>query len=189
MPSRDDKPTNFREWVQQKLPGATSPEMKDALVKMVSPEAKRAFSEMARRFQQPFQEAQDPPPEPTASEPSSPEMITRGAIAPEPPPSETSTRPTPSVSPTSSPSSPAPLAPPASTPSSAPETPRRAGRGPQLDEAKRILREIYPPEGKAPGDLTYKAIWTKVVAKTPEGKKPPSEDVVAAAVKSLGRSG
>jgi len=130
----------------------------------------QAIAEFARHL-----DGQDDPPDPppATAEPSSSEAPT-----PEPP---TSTSPPPSS---------APPAPPASTsPTSASQTPRRAGQGPQLDEAKRILREIYPTEGKAPAGLTYKAIWVEVSARTPEGKKPASEDVVAAAVKALGRSG
>src|SRR6516162_604483 len=153
MPSRDDKPTRFKEWVQQAIPGA-SPEMRDALAKMVSPEMKQAFAELARRFQQPFQEAQDPPV--AAPETSAP--------APSPP------------------SSSAPSAPPASSPAPAPSTPRRLGQGPKLNEACRILREEFPPDGKPPPGTTYKAASERVNAKA---KEPISDDVVADAVKLL----
>jgi len=70
----------------------------------------------------------------------------------------------------------------------APETPRRANQGPQFNEAARILREEFPPDGKVPIGMTYKAAWERVVPKTPEGKKPASQDVVADVVKFLGRS-
>jgi hypothetical protein len=82
MPRRSDKPTTFKTWVQQRIPGATSPEMKDALAKAVSPEMKGAFAEMARRLQQPFQGEQDPP-----------------AAAPEAPTSKPSSEPSPSLEP------------------------------------------------------------------------------------------
>ena len=82
MPRRTDKPTTFKTWVQQRIPGATSPEMKDALAKAVSPEMKGAFAEMARRLQQPFQGEQDPP-----------------AAAPEAPTSKPSSEPSPSLEP------------------------------------------------------------------------------------------
>jgi len=92
MPRRSDKPTNFREWVQQRIPGAASPEMKDALAKavspemkdafakMVSPEMKDAFTEIARRLQQPFQEEPGPlaaTPEAPTSEPTSEDRVRR----------------------------------------------------------------------------------------------------------------
>jgi len=166
MPSRDDKPTRFKEWVQQAIPGA-SPEMRDALAKMVSPEMKQAFAELARRFQQPFQEAQDPPVAATP-EPSAPEVPTAPLSA--------------SIPPASPPSSSAPSAPPASSPAPAPSTPRRLGQGPKLNEACRILREEFPPDGKPPPGTTYKAASERVNAKA---KEPISDDVVADAVKLL----
>jgi hypothetical protein len=189
MPSRDDKPTRFKEWVQQAIPGA-SPEMRDALAKMVSPEMKQAFAELARRFQQPFQEAQDPPvaaPEPSAPAPSTPattpEPSTPEAATPEPSAPEVPTAPlSASIPPASPPSSSAPSAPPASSPAPAPSTPRRLGQGPKLNEACRILREEFPPDGKPPPGTTYKAASERVNAKA---KEPISDDVVADAVKLL----
>jgi hypothetical protein len=68
---------------------------------------------------------------------------------------------------------------------SAPETPRRAGQGPQLTPALRLLREEYPPNGNPPPGTTYKAAWDRVVARTPEGEKPPSRDVVSEAIKLI----
>jgi hypothetical protein len=177
MAKPDDKPTTFTEWVQKKITGATSPEMQDALAKMVSPKMKDTFAEMARQFQQPFQEEQDLPA--VVSEPSSE------------PPSEPSTQETslePSTIPLASPPastspSPAPSASSASTPApaSAPETPRRPGQGPKLDVALDILdNDLFPPDGKAPRTLTYVAIWEMVNARA---EKPISRDVVTDAVK------
>ena len=61
MAKPDDKPTSFKERLQQAIPGATSPEMKDALAKMVSPEMKQALREMAQRFQgEPDQSTSEP---------------------------------------------------------------------------------------------------------------------------------
>jgi len=69
MAKRTDKPTSFTEQLQRAIPGVT-PEMKDALAKMVSPEMKEAFRKIAERFQG---DEQDPPatePEAPTSEPS-----------------------------------------------------------------------------------------------------------------------
>jgi hypothetical protein len=64
--------------------------------------------------------------------------------------------------------------------------------GPQFDRAIRALRDIYPPDGKAPVRFSVKAVHGKVAKHlAPEskmlGKKNPSEDVVGAAMKYLGR--
>jgi len=160
MPSRDDKPTRFKEWVQQAIPGA-SPEMRDALAKMVSPEMKQAFAELARRFQQPFQEAQDPPvaaPEPSAPAPSTPattpEPSTPEAATPEPSAPEVPTAPlSASIPPASPPSSSAPSAPPASSPAPAPSTPRRLGRKfpPSKSDGGNPHRKILMAEFSARG--------------------------------------
>ena len=215
MPRRTDKPTTFKTWVQQTIPGASSPEMKDALAKMVPPEMKRAFAEMARRFQQPFQEEQDlpavvsePPSEPSTQE-TSPEPST---IPPAVPPGPSSTSPasapeasTPEASTTSpspprspSPASSAPTAP-APAPASAPETPLPR-RGEQRDRVKRILRKRYRPDGKVrrgvSAEIMKNAVCDELAAEKKDGSAPaneegwpdPSRDTVARAMEELGRA-
>ena len=162
MARRSDKPTNFRERVQQAIPGATSPEMKDALAKLVSPEAKQAFAKMAERFQseQPFQGKQDPPaaePEPAAPEVPPPETSTpdlASSEVPEPPPPVV---PMPKVSTPAEALTPEPSTPEASTTSAAPAPlpTRRPRRGEQEKRAERILRRDYYPDGKTP--VTFSA--------------------------------
>ena len=166
MARRSDKPTNFRERVQQAIPGATSPEMKDALAKLVSPEAKQAFAKMAERFQseQPFQGKQDPPaaePEPAAPETpppgtSTPETSTPDLVSsevPEPPPPVV---PMPKVSTPAEALTPEPSTPEASTTSAAPAPlpTRRPRRGEQGKRAERILRHDYPPHGRTPASFS-----------------------------------
>jgi len=175
MPSRDDKPTNFKEWVQQTIPGVTSPEtkdalakaappeMQDALAKTVSSEMKGAFAEMGRRLQQPFQGEQDPPaaePEPAAPETpppgtSTPETSTpdlASSEVPEPPPPVVSM---PEVSTPAEASTPEPSTSEASTTSAAPAPlpTRWPRRGEQEKRAERILRRNYP-DGKTPASLS-----------------------------------
>jgi hypothetical protein len=148
--------------VQQAIPGATSPEMKDALAKLVSPEAKQAFAKMAERFQseQPFQGKQDPPaaePEPAAPEVPPPETSTpdlASSEVPEPPPPVV---PMPKVSTPAEALTPEPSTPEASTTSAAPAPlpTRRPRRGEQEKRAERILRRDYYPDGKTP--VTFSA--------------------------------
>src|SRR5262245_24118009 len=57
MTRRRDKPTSFKERLQRAT-GAMSPEAKDALAKLVSPETKQTIRELAQRFQG---EPDDPP--------------------------------------------------------------------------------------------------------------------------------
>jgi hypothetical protein len=76
----------------------------------------------------------------------------------------------------------------ASTPALAPPSPTKPGSRPQFDLTIQLLRAEFPPDGKVPVGLMYKAAWKRVVARTPEGKKPPSEDIVTEAVKFLGRN-
>jgi hypothetical protein len=62
----------------------------------------------------------------------------------------------------------------------------------QYDRACRALRAIFK-DGKSPRGATLKEIWgaidTHLAAENKQlGKRPPSEDIVAAAVKDLGRS-
>ena len=66
------------------------------------------------------------------------------------------------------------------------------GGGKPFRRTCQVLREkVYPPDGKAPGHLSIKAIWAEVCNKWREvfpKEKLPSEDTVGRAVKSLGRS-
>ena len=173
MPRRTDKPTTFKTWVQQTIPGASSPEMKDALAKMVPPEMKRAFAEMARRFQQPFQEEQDlpavvsePPSEPSTQETLSPEVSApktstpetstpdlASSEVPEPPPPPVV--PMPEVSTLAEALTSEPSTSEASTTSAAPAPlpTRWPRRGEQEKRAERILRRNYPG-GKTPVSLS-----------------------------------
>src|SRR5262249_49552267 len=195
MPRNRDKPTSFKEYLQQAIPGATSPKMKDALAKTVSPEMKRAFKEMAERFQgeQPFQEEQDPPaaapgpstPEPSTPEPSTPEPSSSEASTPEPSPPEASTPASTSTSPTS-PTSPA-------SPASSTSAPEHR-HGPQIDRADRALCELFPPDGKIPANMTYETARGMVATHlAPEsrtkGLADPSWKVVKVAVGRRGRRG
>jgi hypothetical protein len=201
MPRHDDKPASFKEWVQQAIPGATSPEMKDAFAKLVPSKMKRAFAEIAHRFQQPFQEAQDPLP--AALEQQSPLEVTPEAsrtstpplAAPSRPPLEvtleTSTKdPAPSpatIDPTSAPASTTPSPVLASTPetsttpTSTPAPPqfRKPGRYEQAKRAERVLRFLFPPDGKTPVKLTAQAgadkINTRLDAEKRVGTAPADE--------------
>jgi hypothetical protein len=85
-----------------------------------------------------------------------------------------------------------PLEPSATAPGDAPAVRSR----PQYDLACRVLRAIYPPEGKAPPGLTIKQIRRAIddhLKKENENKneherrKTPSEDIIAEAVRDLGR--
>jgi hypothetical protein len=142
MAKPDDKPSSFKEWVQQAIPGATASETREALAKAAPSGMKDAFAEMARRFQRPFQEEQDPP-----------------AAAPEALTSEPSSEPSPSLEPsTQETPSPEASTPEASTISAAPAPlpTRRPRRGEQEKRAERILRRDYP-DGKTPASLSASA--------------------------------
>jgi len=189
MAKPDDKPTSFKEWVQQKIPGATSPEMKDTLTKVASSEMKGAFTEMARQFQQPFQGEQPPPAAPPGPSSTSPASAPEASM-----PEASTTSPSPPRSP--SPASSAPTAP---APASAPKTPLPR-RGEQRDRVKRILRKRYSSDGKVPRGITGKTVWEMVcnelAAEKKAGQAPtneegwpdPSPDTVARAMEELGCS-
>jgi len=65
--------------------------------------------------------------------------------------------------------------------------------GPQIDRAMRDLIKLYPPDGKAPRSLSAKTVRGELERRywKDENKKhgsvSPSEDVVSAAMKQLGR--
>jgi hypothetical protein len=71
MTRRKNKPTSFKERLQQAVP-AMSPEARDALVELVSPEMKQAFRELAQRFQG----------EQTSETPASPPQTTTSLATP-----------------------------------------------------------------------------------------------------------
>ena len=65
----------------------------------------------------------------------------------------------------------------------------------QADRVKRVLCKLYPPEGKTPSTKSYKTLQAEIdcgpdiqAENKRERKTSPSEDVVAAVVKWLGRS-
>jgi hypothetical protein len=163
MAKRRDKPTNFKEWVQQNIPDAASPEMRDTLAKMVPEETKQAFTEMAQRFQG---EPDDPPavPEPAAAAPPPSEAT----APPPPPPSEATAPPPPPPAPTAA--------------ASTRQTPRRRGQGPKLTEALHLLREEFPPAGDPPPGMTYKAASQRINAKA---KEPIDDEIVGDAIKLI----
>jgi len=73
-----------------------------------------------------------------------------------------------------------------------PEASRRMRFGPQIDRVYRELRARFPPDGKAPAPMTIDAIRAKLAPGWKDENKEyhlrdPSPDVVAAAVKIVGR--
>jgi len=168
MAKHPDKPISFKERVQRAIPGAASPEMRDALAKLAPPEKKQAVAKMAERFQQPFQGEQDPPaaaPEPSTPKPSTPE------------PSTTT-------------STPAPLQ------TSRPRRGEQSERTKRVLRNRVYPPEGKVPRGLTDKTVTEK-VATALAAEREEGLAPenedgwpdPSDDVVGRVVKKLGRSG